>query len=137
MRTSSGTHPTVRAERTLKAWTQAELAQRAGLSRNTVVDIESGKSTTLRSLERIAAALGVSVGQLLPSAPSPKEPHAALPASPTSTADNPTTAAIVALGDELVARSKPKSREQVRAMYLRFAQRQSAHLRSALAGGAR
>jgi len=43
-----------------------ELSKRSGISQPYIKDLESGKkSPTLRTLEKLAAALGISVGQLI------------------------------------------------------------------------
>lgn len=50
----------IRAERARRGWTQMELAQRAGLSRNTVGDIEARKRTvTVDYLLTFCRAFGV------------------------------------------------------------------------------
>jgi transcriptional regulator with XRE-family HTH domain len=47
-------------------WTQEELAHEAGLSRSYVTDIEGRKrNITIKTLDKIAAALGVSCSELL------------------------------------------------------------------------
>ncbi len=47
-------------------WSQAETARRAGISRNTVVVTETGRtSPRLPTLRRLARALGVTVDDLL------------------------------------------------------------------------
>jgi phage repressor protein C with HTH and peptisase S24 domain len=52
--------------RSAKAWTQAELARRAGVSQQVIADIESGRTIRPRQLHEIAAALGTTVEQLDP-----------------------------------------------------------------------
>lgn len=48
--------------RTLKEWSQAELAQRAGLQRTHISRIEAGKyAVTLETIQAIAEALGMTV----------------------------------------------------------------------------
>jgi transcriptional regulator with XRE-family HTH domain len=52
--------------RKLRGLSQAELAEKAGLSQPAIGAIEAGKkSPTLRTLEKLAAALGVKVTDLL------------------------------------------------------------------------
>lgn len=52
--------------RKMRGLSQAELAERAGLSQPSIGAIEAGrKSPTLRTLEKIASALGISVSDLL------------------------------------------------------------------------
>ena len=55
----------LREERTQLGWTQAELAERVGVSRKTINTVENGVfiPSTLLAL-RLAAALGKSVEQL-------------------------------------------------------------------------
>lgn len=56
----------IRAERARRGWTQAQLAERAGLSRNTVGDIEARKRTvTVDYLLTFCKALGVPASILL------------------------------------------------------------------------
>lgn len=52
---------------------QKELAERAGIAQSTVHYIESGGNYTHKTLQKLAAALGVSVADLLdePQAPPP------------------------------------------------------------------
>ena len=48
--------------RTFKEWSQAELAQRAGLQRTHISRIEAGKyAVTLETIQAIAEALGMTV----------------------------------------------------------------------------
>jgi transcriptional regulator with XRE-family HTH domain len=62
----------IRAERARRAWTQAELAQRAGLSRNTVGDIEARKRiVTVDYLLTFCKAFGVPAAVLAQGA----DPH--------------------------------------------------------------
>jgi transcriptional regulator with XRE-family HTH domain len=49
------------ALRTLRGWTQEQLAQRLGVSQSYVAKLESGRNITLRQLWRVARALGYSV----------------------------------------------------------------------------
>lgn len=53
--------------RAVKGWTQEQLAETAGVSRVTVVRIESGRSrrVDLDVLEKLADALGVDPGYLV------------------------------------------------------------------------
>ena len=56
----------VRRLRREKGWSQEELADRAGLHRTFISQIErSVKRTTIRSLQKVAEALGVTCGELL------------------------------------------------------------------------
>ena len=56
----------VRELRTLAGLTQADLAERASLSPEFVSRVERGlKSPSLPTLDRVAGAMGVSVGELL------------------------------------------------------------------------
>ena len=55
--------------RKLQKFTQQQLAEMAGLSRRTIVLIESGRDCTLSTLQRIATALGLEIrahAQVLP-----------------------------------------------------------------------
>lgn len=47
----------IRAARGLLNWTVRDLAERAGVHRNTVTNLETGKSAEGYSLERVVAAL--------------------------------------------------------------------------------
>ncbi len=51
--------------RRAKGWSQAELAKRAGMPQSQISRIERNSNTTVRSLKRIASALGVSVSSLI------------------------------------------------------------------------
>lgn len=56
----------VRRERQARSWSHAELAQRAGVSRGMVIQVEQQKvKPTVATLSRIADALGVTVAQVL------------------------------------------------------------------------
>lgn len=44
--------------RLLQEWTQAELAQRAGITKSTLSNLESGKNTSLETLVTVAMVLG-------------------------------------------------------------------------------
>ena len=55
----------IRARRVLLGWTQTELADAAGVAIGTVSRIERGHPCTLEILQRLAAALGCAVGDLL------------------------------------------------------------------------
>lgn len=60
---------TLRAERAKRDWSQEELAARAGLDRTYLSGVERGvRVPNLRSLIRLAAALGMKVSRLLASA---------------------------------------------------------------------
>ena len=56
----------IRALRTERGWTQTMLADHAELAREHLSELENGnKEIGLRTLDRIATALGLSLGQLL------------------------------------------------------------------------
>ena len=56
----------VKAFRTDKGWSQEELADRAGVHRTFVSQIERAKkSSTIDTVEKISKALGVTCGKLL------------------------------------------------------------------------
>lgn len=56
----------VKAFRKAKGWSQEELADQAGLHRTFISQVErAAKRTTIRSVEKLATALGVTFGQLL------------------------------------------------------------------------
>jgi transcriptional regulator with XRE-family HTH domain len=55
----------VREARELLSWTQDELAAASGVSRNTVRNIERGQQASVRTLLRLAAALGIEVAKLI------------------------------------------------------------------------
>ena len=58
----------VRARREAKGWSQEEYADRAGIHRTYVSDIERGRrNPTITVVERLAGPLDVSVGTLLDS----------------------------------------------------------------------
>lgn len=50
----------VRRERTLRGWTNAELARRAEVAPNTLSSIEAGRNVQPGSLRKVLDALGVS-----------------------------------------------------------------------------
>lgn len=52
--------------RTRKRWTVKQLAERAGVHLNTVARVEKGDGASITTVSRIAAALGVSAGTLIP-----------------------------------------------------------------------
>jgi transcriptional regulator with XRE-family HTH domain len=56
--------PRVERQRARKGWTQAVLAQKAGVATNTVNGLENGKSTRWPQFQKIAAALGVTTKAL-------------------------------------------------------------------------
>ena len=61
----------LRAARAFRGWTQAELAERARLSRWTVCRIERGhEEPSLRTAQRLSRALGLSEAVLFPASPS-------------------------------------------------------------------
>lgn len=51
--------PHLRRVRRVRAFTQAELAKRAGVSRATVIALESGRDAWPSTVRRLARALGV------------------------------------------------------------------------------
>lgn len=56
----------VRELRTDKGWSQDRLAREIEMTKQTVYDIESGRSNpTLSTIKRLAAAFGVSISVLL------------------------------------------------------------------------
>jgi len=55
----------IKAARTAKGWSQAELARRANVTQQTVAGIESGRVGRARSLPEIAAALELTVEDLI------------------------------------------------------------------------
>lgn len=59
--------PSLRRLRLRKAWTQGELAQAAGLQRNTIARLEAvpTKAADMRTIRKLAAALGVEPAELL------------------------------------------------------------------------
>lgn len=51
--------------RDIRGWTQAELAERAGVDRSFLADVERGKrNISILNLSLIAEALGVSLAQM-------------------------------------------------------------------------
>lgn len=64
----------VREERSLRGWTQEELAERAGVHLSFIGQIERGiKKPSLATVQCLAEALGVDTGLLL--GPSPRRPE--------------------------------------------------------------
>lgn len=61
----------IKALREAKGWTQVELAQRSGVSQQTIGKIEVNGSREPKTLPRIAAALGESVESILGSISGP------------------------------------------------------------------
>jgi transcriptional regulator with XRE-family HTH domain len=55
----------VRRARERQGWTQAELGRRARMHRISVAQTEAGRSVSLKTLEKLAKALGVKPGRLL------------------------------------------------------------------------
>ncbi len=53
-------------ERRSRGWTQAQLAQRAGLHRGAIARVEQGSGVPLRVLWLVARAFGLRAGALLP-----------------------------------------------------------------------
>lgn len=76
-RYESGTQPItttlggrIRFERQVKGWTQTQLAEASGLTREEIARIEGGEETaSLETAKRIAAALEITMGQLAHAAP--------------------------------------------------------------------
>jgi transcriptional regulator with XRE-family HTH domain len=58
--------------RDLKGWTQQELADAAGVSQQTIADVESGRTKRPRELHLIADALGIDLRQLIPEIKNPR-----------------------------------------------------------------
>lgn len=55
----------IRRLRDIRGWTQAELAERAGVDRSFLADVERGKrNISILNLSLIAEALGVSLAQM-------------------------------------------------------------------------
>jgi transcriptional regulator with XRE-family HTH domain len=75
----------LRVLRHFRGWTQGQLGQEAGVSRQYVSGLEKGKRPRPRgeTLERLATALGVDVDQLLGRAPLPELGAVAPEAPPT------------------------------------------------------
>jgi transcriptional regulator with XRE-family HTH domain/quercetin dioxygenase-like cupin family protein len=68
--------PALRAARTRRGWTVAELATACGLSKGFISQVENDRtSPSLDTLDRLAAALGLSVVDLLRGAAAPPAPH--------------------------------------------------------------
>jgi transcriptional regulator with XRE-family HTH domain len=55
----------VKQRRQARGWTHAELARRAGMHRISVALTESGRSVSIRTLEKLAKALRVKPARLL------------------------------------------------------------------------
>lgn len=56
----------IKTFRDAKGWSQEELAERAGIRRPTITELENGRGNpTLQTIEAIAKALGVSAAQLI------------------------------------------------------------------------
>lgn len=55
----------IRHEREKRGWTQAQLADAAGVRQATVSEAENAASVTLATLEKLADALGVSASDLI------------------------------------------------------------------------
>ena len=64
----TGLAGTLRRLREARDWTQADLAERAGLAFSSIQALESGrtKNPTLDTAQKLAAALGVAVDELTP-----------------------------------------------------------------------
>jgi transcriptional regulator with XRE-family HTH domain len=70
-------HERIKAARHAARISQAELAARCGCNQPAVVGWEQGTRTpSIKRLQRIAAALGVTVGDLVDSPVEPREPGA-------------------------------------------------------------
>ena len=65
--------PSLRYWRAQRGYTQARLASRIGMRRNTIWWIEAGHPTRMRTAHLLAAALRVPLGALLQSPPSDGE----------------------------------------------------------------
>ncbi len=55
----------IRIKRIERDWTQEDLAKAAGVTPGTIGRVERGEDCTLETMERIAAAFGCSIGELL------------------------------------------------------------------------
>jgi transcriptional regulator with XRE-family HTH domain len=64
-RPSTRATPSLRYLRTSRALTQAELAERAGVRRSTIARLEGGQEARMRTLSRLARALGVAPAALM------------------------------------------------------------------------
>ena len=64
----------IRAYRHLRDWTQAELAEKAGITAQSVWRLEDGAMPQADTLGKLAAALDVPAGYLLPEAEIPDAP---------------------------------------------------------------
>jgi transcriptional regulator with XRE-family HTH domain len=64
----------VREIRTKRGLSQADLGRQAGMHQPVISEIESGRSVTSRTMERLADALGVSVGALFEDEAPPRVP---------------------------------------------------------------
>jgi transcriptional regulator with XRE-family HTH domain len=56
-----------------KDWTASELADRAGVSKNTITDIEKGRTRGSSRLSNVATALGTTVEEMRALIPEPTE----------------------------------------------------------------
>lgn len=54
----------LRELRRKRGWSQVELAARSGVSQPTISEVERGTATTTATLDRLADALGCSIGEL-------------------------------------------------------------------------
>lgn len=61
---TTGVVKRVRELRVQHAWTQTQLAERAGVSQATVATAESGKPVSVVSISKLAAAFGVTPQEL-------------------------------------------------------------------------
>lgn len=55
----------IKAFRALRAWSQDELAEHAGLTQTQVSALERGKSQHIGNLEAVAKAFGLSVSEMI------------------------------------------------------------------------
>lgn len=54
----------IKALRALKGWSQADLAERAGIHARRISQLENGKSQHVENIKQVAAALGLTVSEL-------------------------------------------------------------------------
>ncbi|MCS6547182.1 helix-turn-helix domain-containing protein [Curtobacterium flaccumfaciens pv. flaccumfaciens] len=52
---------TIRQARLARGWTQADLGEKAGVSRPTIARVEANNEVTTSTISRIAAALGLTL----------------------------------------------------------------------------
>jgi transcriptional regulator with XRE-family HTH domain len=75
---------TIKQERTRRAWTQADLAAKAGLDERTVQRLERTGQTSFATLQAISGAFGMDLGVLVDSVPSAAPPMSRWTAPQTS-----------------------------------------------------